>query len=172
MLNDTIRRLKKVKLNVEQVLDIEGQNQNNEDAPKDDGGNDDFKSALVVTKTLITTIENMVEMIYRVDDILQDKNIVMWVEIEKGVVVLGKKSIDVSQTFKRYFLEKEEDGVEKTCILTSATISVDGNFEYLKNNLGFNLIDKDKVVEFMGKSPFDLTNQELWYLPKDASARK
>ena len=42
------------------------------------------------------------------------------------------------------------------------------NFEYLKNNLGFNLIDKDKVVEFMGKSPFDLTNQELWYLPKDA----
>ena len=110
----------------------------------------------------------MVEMIYRVDDILQDKNIVMWVEIEKGVVVLGKKSIDVSQTFKRYFLEKEEDGVEKTCILTSATISVDGNFEYLKNNLGFNLIDKDKVVEFMGKSPFDLTNQELWYLPKDA----
>lgn len=34
---------------------------------KDDGGNDDFKSALVVTKTLITTIENMVEMIYRVD---------------------------------------------------------------------------------------------------------
>ena len=30
MLNDTIRRLKKVKLNVEQVLDIEGQNQNNE----------------------------------------------------------------------------------------------------------------------------------------------
>ena len=106
MLNDTIRRLKKVKLNVEQVLDIEGQNQNNEDVPKDDGGNDDFKSALVVTKTLITTIENMVEMIYRVDDILQDKNIVMWVEIEKGVVVLGKKSIDVSQTFKRYFLEK------------------------------------------------------------------
>ena len=103
MLNDTIRRLKKVKLNVEQVLDIEGQNQNNEDTPKDDGGNEDFKSALVVTKTLITTIENMVEMIYRVDDILQDKNIVMWVEIEKGVVVLGKKSIDVSQTFKRYF---------------------------------------------------------------------
>ena len=168
MLNDTIRRLKKVKLNVEQVLDIEGQNQNNDNTPKDDGGNEDFKSALVVTKTLITTIENMVEMIYRVDDILQDKNIVMWVEIEKGVVVLGKKSIDVSQTFKRYFLEKEEDGVEKTCILTSATISVDGNFEYLKNNLGFNLIDKDKVVEFMGKSPFDLTNQELWYLPKDA----
>ena len=41
MLNDTIRRLKKVKLNVEQVLDIEGQNQNNEDAPKDDGGNDE-----------------------------------------------------------------------------------------------------------------------------------
>lgn len=34
MLNDTIRRLKKVKLNVEQVLDIEGQNQNNEDGTK------------------------------------------------------------------------------------------------------------------------------------------
>ena len=112
----------------------------------------------------------MVEMIYRVDDILQDKNIVMWVEVEKGVVVLGKKNIDVSQTFKRYFLEKEEDSIEKTCILTSATISVDGNFEYLKNNLGFNLIDKDKVVEYMGKSPFDLSTQELWYLPKDAVA--
>ena len=135
---------------------------------REDLGNDDVKSALAVTKTLITTIENMVEMIYRVDDILQDKNIVMWVEIEKGVVVLGKKNIDVSQTFKRYFLEKEDDGACKTCILTSATISVDGNFEYLKNNLGFNLIDKDKVVEFMGKSPFNLTNQELWYLPKDA----
>lgn len=168
MLNDTIRRLKKVKINIEQILDIEGQNQNNDDTPQEDLGNDDVKSALAVTKTLITTIENMVEMIYRVDDILQDKNIVMWVEIEKGVVVLGKKNIDVSQTFKRYFLEKEDDGACKTCILTSATISVDGNFEYLKNNLGFNLIDKDKVVEFMGKSPFNLTNQELWYLPKDA----
>ena len=101
MLNDTIRRLKKVKINVEQVLEIEGQNQNNNDSPKEDSGNDEIKSALAVTKTLITTIENMVEMIYRVDDILQDKNIVMWVEVEKGVVVLGKKNIDVSQTFKR-----------------------------------------------------------------------
>ena len=117
-------------------------------------GNDDFKSALAVTKALITTIENMVEMIYRVDDILQDKNIVMWVEIEKGVVVLGKKNIDVSQTFKRYFLEKEDDGACKTCILTSATISVDGNFEYLKNNLGFNLIDKDKGSRVYGKITF------------------
>src|SRR5699024_2168803 len=168
IVNKTIRRLKKIKNNIEQIIDIERQNQNKDDTPQEELGNDDVKSDLAVTKTLITTIENMVEMIYRVDDILQDKNIVMWVEIEKGVVVLGKKNIDVSQTFKRYFLEKEDDGACKTCILTSATISVDGNFEYLKNNLGFNLIDKDKVVEFMGKSPFNLTNQELWYLPKDA----
>ena len=39
---------------------------------------------------------------------------------------------------------------------------------YIPSNDTINLIDKDKVVEFMGKSPFDLTNQELWYLPKDA----
>ena len=59
MLNDTIRRLKKVKINIEQILDIEGQNQNNDDTPQEDLGNDDVKSALAVTKTLITTIENM-----------------------------------------------------------------------------------------------------------------
>ena len=34
MLNDTIRRLKKVKINIEQILDIEGQNQNNDDTPQ------------------------------------------------------------------------------------------------------------------------------------------
>ena len=169
MLNDAVRRLKKVKINIEQVLDIEGQNQS-DDVAKEDSDGDSYKSALLVTKSLITTIENMVEMIYRVDDILQDKNIVMWVEIEKGVVVLGKKSIDVSKTFKKYFLETDEDEREKTCILTSATISVDGNFEYLKNNLGLSKIDSNKVVEFMGKSPFDLSSQELWYLPKDAVA--
>ena len=33
---------------------------------------------------------------------------------------------------KILFRKREDDGVEKTCILTSATISVDGNFEYLK----------------------------------------
>ena len=42
MLNDTIRRLKKVKVNVEQVLEIEGQNQNNNETPKEDSGNDEI----------------------------------------------------------------------------------------------------------------------------------
>ena len=54
------------------------------------------------------------------------------------------------------------------CIFTSATISSGNNFNYLKQSLGLDKIEKDRVAEYLGKSPFDLTNQELWYLPEDA----
>ena len=51
-------------------------------------------------------------------------------------------------------------------MFTSATLSVAGSFNYIKEELG--ITEEYKVEEFIGSSPFDLTKQELWYLPSEA----
>lgn len=51
---------------------------------------------------------------------------------------------------------------ERTCILTSATLAVDGGFAFLKHELG---LPKDTLDRVLG-SPFDFPNQALLYVPR------
>lgn len=68
--------------------------------------------------------------------------------------------------FEVMFEEPNSEDNSLSIIITSATLSVGGNFDYIKEQLGF--YDDIIVSEFIGKSPFNLTEQELWYLPYDA----
>lgn len=51
---------------------------------------------------------------------------------------------------------------KKTCVLTSATLAVDGKFDFLKHELGLPANTLDRVLG----SPFDFPNQALLYVPR------
>lgn len=68
--------------------------------------------------------------------------------------------VDISDTIYNIFLSKER-GIRN--IFTSATLSTGGNMEFFKGEVGLNKCDD--VFEFIGQSPFNLKEQELWYLP-------
>ncbi len=64
--------------------------------------------------------------------------------------------IDISDTLNDFLFSKLN-----TAILTSATLSTEGNFEYLKSRLGL----KECEEKLLG-SPFDYKNQVKIYIPK------
>ncbi|MEG0728203.1 MAG: ATP-dependent DNA helicase [Anaerovoracaceae bacterium] len=78
---------------------------------------------------------------------------------------LKSKPIEVAQTLADNYLSKEN----MTVIFTSATISVKDSFEYIRNQVGLNVIENknERVLEFLGQSPFNLTEQQLWYMPQN-----
>lgn len=51
---------------------------------------------------------------------------------------------------------------ERTCVLTSATLAVDGRFDFLKHELG---LPQDTLDRVLG-SPFDFPKQALLYVPR------
>lgn len=51
---------------------------------------------------------------------------------------------------------------QRTCVLTSATLAVDGKFDYLKRELG---LPNETLDEVLG-SPFDYPKQALLYVPR------
>jgi ATP-dependent DNA helicase DinG len=51
---------------------------------------------------------------------------------------------------------------ERTCVLTSATLAVDGRFDYLKRELGL----PENTLDAVLGSPFDYRNQALLYVPR------
>ena len=131
--------------------------------------NADFKEmianldAINVAKKLKKTTSIILNVTSNVDKVLEDDNKVIWVERKEKNVILGYKEVDISEKFKNMFLCS---GMK--CILTSATISSNNSFNYLKQALGLDKLEEGEVAEYLGQSPFNLTNQELWYLPKDA----
>jgi len=91
--------------------------------------------------------------------------LVNWIEVnegDRGVSVKLKLSpIDVAQSMK----EKLYDPF-KTVILTSATMSAGGDFQYMGDRLGFNLME-DRLVEELLHSPFDYNRQVFVGAPTD-----
>ncbi|MFH1771313.1 MAG: helicase C-terminal domain-containing protein [Candidatus Omnitrophota bacterium] len=86
---------------------------------------------------------------------------VYWLEIEnrpRGLrYTFAAAPIDISQEFRTKVLEKT-----KPVILTSATLSVAGSFDFLKKNLGFD----NNMDELILDSPFDYAKNVLLYIPK------
>jgi len=85
-------------------------------------------------------------------------DLVYWIEKpHDGVVSLIATPIEVGSILN----EKLFKGAATT-ILTSATLSVDGKFDYLRDRLGM-----DDVDDLMVPGHFDYRTQTLLYLPKD-----
>jgi ATP-dependent DNA helicase DinG len=85
----------------------------------------------------------------------EDKKFVYWLERRGRGIFLRASPIDVSGLLQDKLFEKVP-----TVILTSATLSSAGNFNFIRERLGLN-----EAEEMIAESIFDFENQAVLYLP-------
>lgn len=102
---------------------------------------------------------------------LEEETFLMWIE-EKSYTgaALKTKPFTSAPMTGRIFAKDPGDRpirlVDATPIVISATLSVNGNFRHIQNDLGIQTL----MIETRVDSPFDLTENMLWYLPKNIPA--
>jgi ATP-dependent DNA helicase DinG len=84
-----------------------------------------------------------------------DPEYVYFVELRGRGVFLRASPIDVSAIVRELLLDKMQ-----ATILTSATLSVDGTFDYIRDRLGIRAADEVRLA-----SEFDFASQAILYLP-------
>jgi ATP-dependent DNA helicase DinG len=87
-----------------------------------------------------------------------EKNYVYWLERRGKGFFLRASPVDVSELLRDKLFEKVE-----TCVLTSATLSSAGSFNFVRERLG---LDTAKTNVLHAASSFDYENQAILYLPK------
>ena len=112
--------------------------------------------------SLNASVTNQGAQIKEIISGISDDNSVVFVENKNNRVTLSAKLIETGDELFNLF------GIPglKT-VFTSATMSVGGSFNYIKENLG---ISELNTIDIIGQSPFNLTEQQLWYLPPDSLA--
>jgi ATP-dependent DNA helicase DinG len=89
-----------------------------------------------------------------------------WIETRRGSrgvqARLTAAPLDISAQLKESVLDRL-----KTIIVTSATLTVGGEFGYLKKRTGFGLLPKERVSELELASPFDYARQVFVAVPED-----
>lgn len=96
----------------------------------------------------------------------------IWVECnrESGCAELHVKKIQVGDELREFFFDDYfvplVGVISPRVVLTSATLSTGTGFDFIKGQLG--ITPEIKTYEFIGDSPFNLTEQQLWYLPGNA----
>ena len=92
-----------------------------------------------------------------------DADFVYYLETRpKGGVLLRAAPIDVSRIIRDALFDRM-----RTIVLTSATLAVDGSFDYARGRLGLREADELRVP-----SEFDYTRQAVLYLPRRMPAPK
>ncbi|MEA1975652.1 MAG: ATP-dependent DNA helicase, partial [Bacillota bacterium] len=61
-------------------------------------------------------------------------------------------------------ISKDLWSMDKSMLLTSGTIAVNGDFDYMEKELGLNLINKNKIVEISKASPFKFKENCMMYI--------
>jgi ATP-dependent DNA helicase DinG len=87
-----------------------------------------------------------------------ERNYVYWLERRGKGIFLRASPVDVSELLREKLFEKVN-----TCILTSATLSSNGTFNFVRERLG---LDSGKTTGFTAPSSFDYETQSILYLPK------
>lgn len=97
----------------------------------------------------------------------RDRNTVFWIERRGGNDKTGRRTrefvflqatpIDISQIVRTVLFEQMD-----TVVLTSATLAVGSNFEYVRRRLGV-----DNAREMVVPSHFDYSRQAVLYVPPD-----
>ena len=85
-----------------------------------------------------------------------DPTYVYFLEVRGRGTFLRAAPIDVSEIIKELLLDEM-----KATVLTSATLAVDGSFDYVKGRLGIR-----RAMEIRLDSEFDYSRQAILYLPK------
>jgi ATP-dependent DNA helicase DinG len=85
-----------------------------------------------------------------------DADFVYYLEVRRRGIFLRAAPIDVSQIVRDSLFDRM-----RTIVLTSATLAVDGSFEYVRGRLGIPTADQLRVA-----SEFDYRRQAILYLPR------
>ena len=112
----------------------------------------------------IPEVESVVRRIRQTRDDLKfivqqaDRNFVYWLERRGRGVFLQASPVDVSDLLNKKLFDKVE-----TCVLTSATLSSNGSFNFIRDRLG---LDCAKTDTLLAPTAFDYEKQAIIYLPK------
>jgi ATP-dependent DNA helicase DinG len=124
-------------------------------APSDDsegGARDEIVEAAVALQRRAGELRDDLRFLVRAGD----PDFVYYLEARpRGGIVLKAAPIDVSRVVREALFDRY-----RTVVLASATLSVDGSFEYVKRRLGIRV-----AAELRVPSEFDYARQALVYLP-------
>lgn len=87
-----------------------------------------------------------------------ERNFVYWLERRNKGIFLQASPIDVSSLLQEKLFDKVE-----TCVLTSATLSTNGKFDFIRDRLG---LERSKTAVLTAPSAFNYEKQAIIYLPK------
>lgn len=87
-----------------------------------------------------------------------ERNFVYWLERRGRGIFLRASPVDVSELLREKLFEKVD-----SCILTSATLSSSGSFNFIRERLG---LDAANTSALTAASSFDFEKQAVLYLPK------
>ena len=118
---------------------------------------EEYKAESLVFPGLAVRAQSLAEKIEEVLRI-RDDNWLVWFERRKKTVSIHVSPLDISEQMKEYLFRRV-----KTVIFTSATISTNGNFDYIRSRLGIG----QEVMEGIYPSHFDFKVQSLLYIPTD-----
>lgn len=95
-----------------------------------------------------------------------DDEHVRWVEGRQGrwglVLHFHLAPLEVRELMKEAVFD-----LFATVIMTSATLTVENRFDYLRQRLGLDLLEKDRVSELQLPAPFDYERQAMIAIPTD-----
>jgi ATP-dependent DNA helicase DinG len=118
----------------------------------------DVLEDLIALVRRLGELRNDLRFVARADD----AEFVYFLEIRGRGVFLRAAPIDVSDVVRRTVLERR-----RTVVLTSATLTVEGRFDYLRGRLGVT-----RGAELKLPSEFDYASQALLYLPRSMPSPK
>ncbi len=87
-----------------------------------------------------------------------ERHYVYWLERRGRGIFLRSSPIDVSDLLHEKLFDKVE-----TCVMTSATLSSNGKFDFIRQRLG---LDEADTETLLAPSSFDYEKQAIIYLPK------
>ena len=90
-----------------------------------------------------------------------DSSCLKWYEKRKKSMTFHSSPLDISSNMQEYMYNKI-----KTVVFTSATLSTNESFDYIRSRLGI----PENAFEGIFPSHFDFKNQALMYIPKDLPA--
>ena len=120
------------------------------------------------TSEFFTEKLDLLKFIFAYDEKQDDKNFIFWMQPYGEAVSVHAKPLDGSGLINPLFKSGEE---EKTCIVMSATLTANQEFNHIKKDFGIDgARDQYPVDELIVSSPFNLNQNLLWYLPQDCPA--
>lgn len=99
----------------------------------------------------------------KITELLEDSRFICWLEymgLEECRLYALPKPLD-------FLLHEDLWGKERTYLLTSATLSVGGDFSRFMHQTGIDLLGRNRILVTSKASPFHYRKLALLYLPKD-----